>query len=126
MIKNKKYILIFFITFISLTLLGILQIIDLDMIWTYGFSYNISKGLIPYKDFNMVIGPLYSFVFSLFLYKNSLLIFKLTHIAIYSLIITLIYKKIDKKIIYIILLLYIQATMFMYNAFTAMIFIRQQ
>ena len=121
MIKNKKYILIFFLTFISLTLLGTLQIIDLDEIWTYGFSYNISKGLIPYKDFNMVIGPLYSFVFSLFLYKNSLLIFKLTHIAIYSLIITLIYKKIDKKIIFIILLLYVQATMFMYNAFTAML-----
>ena len=121
MIKNKKYILIFFLTFISLTLLGILQITDQDMIWTYGFSYNISKGMIPYKEFNMVIGPLYSFIFSLFLYKNSLIIFKLTHIVIYSLIITLIYKKLDKKIIYIILLLYVQSTMFWYNTFTAML-----
>ena len=36
-----------------------------DEIWNYGFVMNIYKGLVPYKDFNMVITPFYPFLMSL-------------------------------------------------------------
>lgn len=38
-----------------------------DGIWNYGFGYNIVNGLVPYKDFNMIIPPLYPYVLALFL-----------------------------------------------------------
>ena len=38
-----------------------------DEVWNYGFAYNISRGLIPYKDFNMVITPLYPMINALFM-----------------------------------------------------------
>ena len=47
-----------------LLVISILTQVDLDGVWGYGFSYNIASGLVPYKDFNMVIGPLYSILFS--------------------------------------------------------------
>ena len=67
MSKNKinlsflKYVLIFFLLLIVslfFTLFGN------DEIWNYGFSNNIYKGLVVYKDFNMVITPLYPFIMS--------------------------------------------------------------
>lgn len=38
-----------------------------DQVWSYGFSYNISKGMIIYKDFNAVQTPLYFMIGSLFI-----------------------------------------------------------
>ena len=40
---------------------------DLDEIWNYNFAKNISNGLIPYKDFNMIQTPLLSMICALFL-----------------------------------------------------------
>ena len=36
-----------------------------DEIWNYGFAVSIYKGLVPYRDFNMVITPFYPFLMSL-------------------------------------------------------------
>ena len=38
-----------------------------DQIFCYGFSYNISKGMIIYKDFNAVPTPLYFMIASIFI-----------------------------------------------------------
>ena len=38
-----------------------------DQVWSYGFSYQISRGLIPYRDFNMVQTPLYFMIASIFI-----------------------------------------------------------
>ena len=38
-----------------------------DEIWNYGFAYNIATGLIPYKDFNMVVTPLFPIMSALFM-----------------------------------------------------------
>ena len=38
-----------------------------DEIWNYGFAYNIASGLVPYRDFNMIVTPLYSFLASVFI-----------------------------------------------------------
>ena len=66
--KNQKYIfyllllcsLLFCFTYFIGPLWG-------DEIWNYGFAYNIATGLIPYKDFNMVITPLYHFIAAIFI-----------------------------------------------------------
>ena len=62
--KEKRYNLFLFI----LIFLYILSIIikmpvnNLDEMWNYNFASNIANGLIPYKDFNMVVTPLLSIV----------------------------------------------------------------
>jgi hypothetical protein len=60
-IKKNKNQIIELIIICILTLLFTLICVCLsnDEIWTYGFSYNIATGLIPYKDFNMIITPLF-------------------------------------------------------------------
>ena len=35
---------------------------NLDEIWNFNFARNISNGLLPYKDFNMLQTPLLSFI----------------------------------------------------------------
>ena len=123
--KNKiiKNICIYLIIFIILLVAAVLQSLDLDQVWSYGFSYNISRGLIPYKDFNMIVGPLYSIIFSLpmIIFGNYIIAYKILHIMIYSLILTIAYQKIGKKTIWLILLLYIQTVFCSYNVFAAMI-----
>lgn len=60
--KNTQilfYVLIF-IAIISIILLR--PINDLDELWNYNFARNIGRGLIPYKDFNMIITPLLSII----------------------------------------------------------------
>lgn len=68
-IKKNKYQLIELILIFIITILFNLICNDLthDEIWNYGFSYNISNRLIPYKDFNMVITPLFPTFGAIFL-----------------------------------------------------------
>lgn len=77
--KSKKYIAIELLCIFILTLLYnlICNPVILDEIWNYGFTYNIANGLIPYKDFNMVITPFYPFLGALFLiiFGKSLLVY---------------------------------------------------
>ena len=115
----------FSIIFLLLLILGILQIPTYDFTWGYGFSYNISQGLIPYKDFNMIIGPSYSLLFSIpmIIFGNSLIAFKIFHVLIYSIIMTLCYQKIGKKVLILLLLLFSQITAFGYNVFMATLII---
>lgn len=66
--RNKCQILELIIIFI-LTLLFGLVCNDMtgDEIWNYGFAYNIATGLIPYKDFNMVVTPLFPIISAIFM-----------------------------------------------------------
>ena len=56
----------------------------LDEIWNYGFSYNILNGVLPYRDFNMVLTPLYSFIMTipLFIFGNNILVFHIFNVFI--------------------------------------------
>lgn len=94
-----------------------------DEIWNYGFSYNIASGLVVYKDFNMVIGPLYNMIIALFLipFGNNLIAFHLINSVIISIIITLIYKKLNRKYLYILLLICLLPNMYSYNTFVALL-----
>lgn len=55
----------------------ILVPVNLDEIWNYGFSHNMYSGLVPYRDFNMIITPFYNFLMSLgfHLFGSSMLVF---------------------------------------------------
>ena len=41
--------------------------LSVDDVWCYGFVYNLASGLVPYVDYNMVIGPVFPLLGSLFL-----------------------------------------------------------
>lgn len=106
---NKKTIIELIIIFITTLLFNLLCVnLNGDEIWNYGFTYNISKGLIPYKDFNMITTPLFPMLGALFLklFGTNIVIFH----AYNALICTVIFYYMKKQsqrsyyITYIILL----------------------
>ena len=65
--NNKNYILELILIFIVTILFNLfINGLTNDEVWNYGFAYNISNGLIPYKDFNMIITPLFPLIMSIF------------------------------------------------------------
>ena len=97
---KKKYIILFLIVFLLTFIFGFFfYSIYIDEVWNYGFAYSISKGLIPYKDFNMIITPLYPFLLSFFinLFGNYLYSMYIFNSLIASLIFIIMFKKIKYK-----------------------------
>lgn len=81
-----------------------------DELYNYGFSYNIINSLIPYKDFNMIIPPLFNYLLAslLLIFGSKLIIY---HIILSLMIVSIsyiCYKKIGIKAIgiYLLLLIY--------------------
>ena len=85
-----KYVLIFILSLVFLNFIPF----DLDEIWNYGFMHNMYNGLVPYKDFNMVITPFFPFLFSLpfYLFGSNLLVVNVCQ----SLLITFVYVLLEK------------------------------
>ncbi len=99
--KNKKTILIFTIYFIAIFIFNFFRPLDMDLIWNYGFSKNVSDGLIMYKDFNMVITPFYPAITGLLMkiFSTNLIFFYIIN-TFYALLTLIIVYKLDKKIIF--------------------------
>ena len=104
--KNVKKFILFsmlFLIFFSITyfFIGLVG----DEIWNYGFAYNISKGLVPYRDFNMVVTPLYSFILGgiIFLFGHHLYLMYILNTFIIILSSYLMYKKIGFNFIFVFL-----------------------
>ena len=97
----KHLIFIFITTFLIYWIFGFFLVYE-DTIPSYGFSYAIANGEIPYRDFNIISTPLYSFLMSigLFIYDDFLTIIIESGI-IYILIIFLLYKLFKDKLLYI-------------------------
>lgn len=97
-IKNNKTQIIEITIIFILTLLYnlICNEISNDEVWNYGFAYNISKGLIPYKDFNMVITPFFPLLGAIFLtvFGKSILIYHIFN----SIICTILFQYMKKRI----------------------------
>ena len=100
--KNKNNYIELIIIFILTFLFTILNKVTYDEIWNYGFSYNIANGLMPYRDFNMVLTPLYPFIGSLFLILlgKNIIIFHLFNALICTTIFNYL-KKQNKRSYYI-------------------------
>lgn len=116
-----KYVLLFFIFLIS-TL--IISTINQDEVWNYGFSYNIYKGLVPYRDFNMVLTPFYPMFMSLFLhiFGKGIISMHIANAGILCLCSYLLFKMYDKKAYLIIILFFIPFFKFPnYNYFLAIL-----
>lgn len=111
MIKKyyKKIILGVFLFCVFLIWNLILYPVNLDEVWNYGFSHNIYSGLIPYKDFNMVITPFYPFLMSLgfHLFGSSMLVFHIEQALISVGFCFVLFTLLGKKIWFIIPLLFV-------------------
>ena len=115
--KNSffKYIFIFTLVFIISFLYKVFWIpITGDEIWNYGFSYNISKGMMIYRDFNCLQTPLYFIISSFFikLFGNYLISVHLFDCILISFLMIMLYKTIG---LYKSVLLY---SVIIFNYFT--------
>lgn len=108
---KKKLGLILVFVFITLYILFfnlILIPINGDEVWSYGFTYNISLGLVPYRDFNMVITPFYPALMSLFflIFGHNMLVFYIINALVLTLCLYLIYKMIGEKFLLLFVFLF--------------------
>lgn len=92
---KKKHILILIIIFIYTGILITYSNADNDLIWNYGFSYNFANHLLMYKDYNMVITPLYPFLGGILMriLGNNFLIFNLYNTILSTILYYYLYKK---------------------------------
>ena len=94
--RDEFFNFIIFITIFisSLSIILLKQLYDLDELWNYNFARNISKGLIPYKDFNMIVTPLLSFVGGIILKltTDKLIVIRICSCLLITVISYVIYK----------------------------------
>lgn len=105
--KKYKTIIIFILLFIFTFITNFYSVSNNDLIWNYGFCYNVANKLIMYKDFNMVITPLYPTIFGLLmrLFGNNTIIFFLTNAIVPLTIYYIVYKYYRKVFIEVIILI---------------------
>lgn len=109
--KKKYYFLLFIMIFIFTFLYTWFRLaLICDEVWNYGVAYNIANGMVPYRDFNLLTGPLYPFLGSLFIriFGHHLYSFEIFNAVIVSLIFLVCFYKIGKSafIIYFVLVCY--------------------
>ena len=106
---NKEFfkMLILFVVFFVISFCYKIFFLPLngDEIWCYGFSYNIAKGLVIYRDFNVMVTPLYFFLSSIFihLFGNYLISIHLFDCILMCFLAIILYKRLG---LYKLLLLY--------------------
>jgi len=117
-IKNHNITELLIIFTITLLFNLICNTLVHDEVWNYGFSYNIATGLIPYKDFNMVITPLYPILGAIFmlLIGKSFFVYHILNAIICTMIFYYI-KKTNHKSYYISYSILLFISMPGYNLF---------
>ena len=98
-IKLKKIILLVILFSLIFIYSMAIKPISADEIWEYGFGYNISKGLVPYRDFNMIVTPFYPFCLALFIkiFGHYLLSAHIFNTILLIITISLMFKMIGNK-----------------------------
>lgn len=100
---KKTIIACLFVFIISFFFFMYVYGISVDEVWTYGFAHNIANNLVPYRDFNMVITPLYPFLLSIPLRLiDNILIFHLGNALMITSIFYLLRKQ-DERLAFIII-----------------------
>ena len=93
--KKTKEVCIFIIFFIViLSSIIIKPINDLDEIWNYNFARNIANGLVPYRDFNMIVTPFTAIITGIILRItfDELIVMRIIASILASLILLFTYK----------------------------------
>ena len=97
---------------------------NLDEMWNFNFVRCMANGLKPYTDFSMITGPLYPFIYSIFLriFGQEMIVTRILSIIFDSIILFLIYKIMDKieikdyiKYLSLIVLAYIMGKYFTFD-----------
>lgn len=93
-----KCSIVFFFSLAILLVFG-MDINSYDAIWNYGFSYSIALGEVPYRDFTMIIPPLYNFIMSigLIVFSHDNLVFLIEQALLISLTFYFLYKMYEEK-----------------------------
>lgn len=70
------------------------ELSNLDEIWIYNFARCIQDGLLPYKDFSLVITPLFPMIGALFLkiFGNEMVVLRFVEIIGSASILFIMYK----------------------------------
>lgn len=93
--KEQKFDIVYYFVISFFTLFFVLnaQLGDIDELWNFIEARNISLGLFPYRDFNIVATPLSMFVNSIaLLIKPTLLSFRILYFIYYLIIFCLLDK----------------------------------
>ena len=103
--QNGKYVFIFFFSFACMSFL--LAAFDGDVLWNYGFSYAISKGEVPYRDFNMIVTPFYPMFMALFLkgISHNILVFYIINSLLITYMFSYLFKMYQEKAWLLLILL---------------------
>lgn len=90
--------LIFFLNF------SILDNFSGDNYFNYGFAYNVANGLVPYRDFNMVLFPFSTFLIAFFMrmFGTKLIIYYVIS-SLFGTLIIYILNKLEKSVSLIVL-----------------------
>lgn len=119
-IKANKYQTLELIIIFLITLAFNLFCIEITMdeTWNYGFSYNIANGLIPYKDFNMVITPLFPIIGAIFMsvFGKSVIVYHVFNALICTTIFKF-FKDNNHKSYYLIYSIFLFFSLPNYNVF---------
>lgn len=95
-----------------------------DHIWDFMHSYSICKGLLIYKDFNIVVGPIYPVLMALFLklFGNNLLVFDIIN-SLFIVCVYLVIRINNKKTLALFAIVcLISGLVGKYNSFTLLLF----
>ncbi len=93
-----EILLFLFILAIMLGLILKNPIYNLDEIWNYNFAHEIVRGLMPYKDINMVITPLFPYLIAglLKIFGDELIVFRVIEALLMTSIFFITYKILNK------------------------------
>lgn len=85
--------------FISFIVTYVCMPVGCDDVWLYGFSYNISKGLVIYRDYNVITTPLYYFIGCYFikLFGNYIISIGILNAMLVSFVVLMMYRIIKWK-----------------------------
>ena len=65
--KSKNVFIFIVLVTIALVVIIPRPLGNLDEIWNFNFAKNVAEGLLPYKDFNIIVGPLFPILTGLIL-----------------------------------------------------------
>ena len=105
--ENIKYLFMFVFFFLCLQFLYVS--FSADQMYNYGFSYAISIGEVPYRDFNMIIPPMGAFVYLIpfLIFGSNLIAFNLYQSFLLCILFYFLFKLFNEKawLLFVILMI---------------------